>query len=96
MMLVGNKIDLADQLDKDGLKRRQVSREEGEALARQEGLFFTETSAKTGEMVVETFTECARDILHKIQRGQGPNGARPNEGRDRILLSRSGPPSKCC
>ena len=38
IMLVGNKTDLSD--------RRQVSCEEGETKAREEGVMFIETSAK--------------------------------------------------
>lgn len=37
MMLVGNKIDLDN---------RDVSKEEGEAMARKHGMLFIETSAK--------------------------------------------------
>ena len=36
---------------------RQVPREEAEAYAQEAGLLFFETSAKTGEGVVEVFTE---------------------------------------
>lgn len=37
--------------------RRQVSRAEAEEYAKESGLLFFETSAKTGEGVVEVFTE---------------------------------------
>lgn len=37
--------------------KRQVSKEEAEAYAKETGLLFAETSAKTGEGVVEVFTE---------------------------------------
>lgn len=47
--LCGNKSDLA--------ARRQVSQEEAKKYADEEGLMWTETSAKTGEGVVEIFTE---------------------------------------
>lgn len=40
-----------------GESRRQVSREEAEEYAKESGLLFFETSAKTGEGVVEVFTE---------------------------------------
>lgn len=40
-----------------GESRRQVSREEAEEYAKECGLLFFETSAKTGEGVVEVFTE---------------------------------------
>ena len=37
--------------------KRQVSKEEAQAYAQEAGLLFAETSAKTGEGVVEVFTE---------------------------------------
>lgn len=46
--LCGNKSDLA--------ARRQVSQEEAKKYADEEGLMWTETSAKTGEGVTEIFT----------------------------------------
>jgi len=46
--LCGNKLDLA--------ARRQVSEEEAKKYADEEGLMWTETSAKTGEGVTEIFT----------------------------------------
>lgn len=46
--LCGNKTDLA--------ARRQVSQEEAQKYAEEEGLMWAETSAKTGEGVQEIFT----------------------------------------
>lgn len=46
--LVGNKVDLGE---------RSVPREEAQAFANEGGLLFTEASAKTGENVMEIFTE---------------------------------------
>lgn len=46
--LCGNKLDLS--------ARRQVSQEEAKKYADEEGLMWTETSAKTGEGVTEIFT----------------------------------------
>ena len=39
---------------------RQVPREEAEAYAQEAGLLFFETSAKTGEGIVEIFTEIGK------------------------------------
>lgn len=43
--------------------RRQVSTEEAQAYATENGLLFFETSAKTGEGVVEVFTEIGKSCL---------------------------------
>ena len=48
-MLIGNKGDLE--------ARREVKKEEGEAFAREHGLVFMETSAKTAANVEEAFNE---------------------------------------
>ena len=45
IMLIGNKSDLES--------RREVKKEEGEAFAREHGLIFMETSAKTASNVEE-------------------------------------------
>lgn len=49
--------------------KRQVSYEEAERWAKEEGLLFTETSAKSGENVEAAFEQAARDILTKIKNG---------------------------
>ncbi|KAF8640713.1 hypothetical protein AX17_000366 [Amanita inopinata Kibby_2008] len=68
---------------------RQVPREEAHAYATEAGLLFFETSAKTGEGIVEIFTEIAKkipieDILAASRSGSGRSGAagsRPNGTR---------------
>ncbi|KAL8283663.1 hypothetical protein RQP46_005458 [Phenoliferia psychrophenolica] len=57
--------------------RRQVPREEAEAYAAEMGLLFFETSAKSGEGVVEVFTEIAKKIPidHILAATRGPGGA---------------------
>lgn len=47
--LVGNKLDLAAS--------REVPTDEAQAYAQEAGLLFMEASAKTGESVVDIFTE---------------------------------------
>ena len=61
IFLIGNKLDLDD--------RRAVSYEEGEKFARENGLMFMETSAKTAANVEEAFVNTARTIYSKIQQG---------------------------
>lgn len=61
IMLIGNKSDLES--------RRDVKKEEGEAFAREHGLIFMETSAKTACNVEEAFINTAKEIYRKIQQG---------------------------
>jgi len=61
IMLIGNKSDLE--------ARRDVKKEEGEAFAREHGLVFMETSAKTAANVEEAFINTAKEIYQKIQEG---------------------------
>ncbi|KAI3435518.1 hypothetical protein D9Q98_001584 [Chlorella vulgaris] len=61
IMLIGNKADLAH--------RRAVTTEEGEQFAKENGLVFLETSAKTAVNVEEAFINTARAIHSKIQSG---------------------------
>ncbi|RHZ52762.1 hypothetical protein Glove_457g89 [Diversispora epigaea] len=61
IMLIGNKSDLES--------KRAVSYAEGEAFARQHGLFFMETSAKTAENVEDAYVDTAKDIYEKIKQG---------------------------
>jgi len=55
-LLVGNKIDLDD---------RSVSRKEGEAWAKQRGMLFIETSAKTKVGIKQVFSEIVEKIMER-------------------------------
>ncbi|CAM6098430.1 unnamed protein product [Calypogeia fissa] len=61
IMLIGNKCDLSH--------RRAVSTEEGEQFAKENGLVFMETSAKTAHNVEEAFINTAAKIYQKIEEG---------------------------
>lgn len=56
-------------LNSDLDSRREVKKEEGEAFAREHGLVFMETSAKTAANVEEAFINTAKEIYEKIQEG---------------------------
>ncbi|XP_012587303.1 PREDICTED: ras-related protein Rab-26 isoform X7 [Condylura cristata] len=65
LMLLGNKVDSS--------QGRAVKREDGEKLAREYGLPFMETSAKTGLNVDLAFTAIAKSVPEKFPRpGPGP------------------------
>ncbi|KAF8630766.1 hypothetical protein AX15_002736 [Amanita polypyramis BW_CC] len=84
-ILVGNKVDLVeDPVDGGGSShtmavltssaapgkhQRQVTTEEAETWAREEGLLFVEASARSGRNVEEAFVQAACDILAKIRQG---------------------------
>lgn len=78
--VVGNKSDLADS--------RKVSADEAREYADSTGLFYVETSAKTGDKVTDLFTELARRV---------PKRSRAPPKRDSKLITRPPEPdSKCC
>ncbi|KAJ8651521.1 hypothetical protein O0I10_012922 [Lichtheimia ornata] len=63
MILVGNKVDKADD-------EREVSYLEASRFAQENEMMFLEASALTGDAVEEMFFKCARSILSKIETGQ--------------------------
>ena len=79
VILIGNKKDLED--------KRQVTYEEGEAFAKENGLMFLETSAKTAYNVIESFNLSAQCILNNIQK----NGVDPNINSNIELKKKNNP-----
>ena len=61
--------------------KRQVTYEEGEALAKENGLMFLETSAKTAYNVVESFNLSAQCILNNMTK----NGTDPTINSNIII-----------
>ncbi len=61
IILIGNKSDLDS--------KRQVSTEEGERFANENGLIFMECSAKTADNVEEAFLETSKQIYENITNG---------------------------
>jgi len=104
IMLIGNKSDLDH--------RRQVSKEEGEKFAKEHGLIFLETSAKTAANVEEAFIQTAQNIYkninegnmdvtnetHGIKMGMGvnPNNPSNNPYAQKTGDSKSPQGGKCC
>ena len=96
IILVGNKKDL----------ERKVKYEEGQSLAKKEGMLFSETSAKTGEGVVEMFFssfslvdffndkrgEISNDDLIKelIEQNSNPNKKPIQPPTNNDIMSRNG------
>jgi len=62
IMLIGNKSDLEE--------KRAVSKEEGERFAKEHGLYFLETSAKTDSNVDEAFMATAKHIYQLVEKGE--------------------------
>lgn len=61
-LVIGNKIDSEDD--------RQVTFEDGRLFAEENGTFFTETSAKTGDHVTAAFQLITKTICDKISNGE--------------------------
>lgn len=91
IMLIGNKTDQES--------KRAVTREEGEQFAKDHGLIFMETSAKTSTNVEEAFISTAKEIYDKIQQGifdlkNESNGIKIGPQHIALPTRKDGPPSK--
>lgn len=75
-MILGNKCDMED--------KRQVSKERGEAIAREHAIPFLETSAKANINVEKAFMDLAQAILNKTPGREADHGGvdvhRPDVG----------------
>ncbi|TFK91764.1 ras-domain-containing protein [Polyporus arcularius HHB13444] len=102
-ILVGNKIDLctddASSTSSAPKRKREVTTEEAELWAKEEGLLFVEASAKSGANVEAAFEQATRDILEKVRRGvfdddrsPGVKLSKPSSGLALEDQTRSG----CC
>jgi len=81
-ILIGNKGDLNET--------REVSFEDGKELAEENGMFFLECSARTGEHVEDAFIETARKIYQHIQEGN----VDLNSASNGVVMKRAPTPSK--
>ena len=89
-ILVGNKCDLASM--------RQVSTQQGEQLAREYGIKFFETSARSNLNVNDVFLTLATDVVERLAAGGSAAGETPTIGlsvqsdtkdqKERLLLAR--------
>ncbi|KAJ7266191.1 ras protein [Mycena rebaudengoi] len=80
LMLVGNMADKAFE--------REVSKEEGAALARQFGCEFIETSVKTAKNVERALTSLLRALrqTRNLDLGSAPTPERPREGKHKRCI----------
>ncbi|XP_061008563.1 ras-related protein Rab-26 isoform X5 [Dama dama] len=83
LMLLGNKVDSAQE--------RAVKREDAEKLAKDYGLPFMETSAKTGLNVDLAFTAIAKELKQRCTKA-------PSEPRFRLhdYIKKEGRGASCC
>jgi len=86
-LLVGNKCDMVD--------KREVDTAAGEALAKENGIKFFETSAKTNKGVEEAFFSIARDIMKRLAVSD-PKQETGTSGRVALDTKAGQQKKKCC
>ncbi|KAJ7150636.1 ras-domain-containing protein [Mycena filopes] len=82
VVLVGNKCDLVGGEDSP---LRQVPTAMAQQFANDEGLLFTEASARSGEGVEEAFIRAAQEVLGKVREGRFDDSRSPG-----VKLSKPG------
>ena len=68
-MILGNKCDMED--------KRVISKERGETIARENGVRFLETSAKTNVNIERAFVDLSETILNKTPNMEDPKPSLP-------------------
>ena len=87
-ILVGNKCDLASM--------RQVSTQQGEQLAREYGIKFFETSARSNLNVNDVFLTLATDVVERLAAGGSAAGETPTIGLSVQSDTKGSKKSGCC
>jgi len=84
-MILGNKCDMED--------KRVITKERGEVIAKENGVKFLETSAKTNVNIEKAFVELSESILDKF-----PGVQEPGHAQDQIaaLNQNSKQSQRCC
>jgi len=107
-ILVGNKVDLVSDSSAEGgglgpaqRRHREVTTDEAELWAKEEGLLFVEASAKSGQNVELAFEQASRDILDKIKRGvfeddRSPGVKLSKPMANSLALEQTPTKSTCC
>ena len=80
-MILGNKCDMEE--------KRVISKERGESIARENGVRFLETSAKTNVNIERAFMELSENILEKT-----PGISEPRPPLPPVVNNRAS--SGCC
>jgi len=88
MIVVGNKADLEGE--------REVSTEEGQALARQFGCKFIETSAKSRKNVEQAFYDIVREIRRYNREISYPSGGAMSSPQGKLESDESNRSGGCC
>lgn len=89
-ILVGNKSDLQES--------RTVTVEEAERFANKHELTYIETSASSGENIIETFTRIAESLIQKVDSNQIKTATAPNihPPKETTSSNESSSYSRCC